>query len=147
MNCFGSIPSWGDKFYEATTPSKISGRLSVCWTCGVLDRRSSGWQNRSRKPARNVMQLLTVRGFASTEPRLTLFREKCKTEVGLLDRRILPQYVKRGVNSLKDDVKFVHGVTTKVRALVQDEIRDWKPIVPQRKPKSRSKHKVNDGRL
>jgi hypothetical protein len=114
------------------------------WSIGPKEQRLAK-QIAEARAKRNAVAHL--RGFASTEPRLALFREKCKTEVGLLDRRILPQYVKRGVNSLKDDVKFVHGVTTKVRALVQDEIRDWKPIVPQRKPKSRSKHKVNDGRL
>jgi hypothetical protein len=76
-----------------------------------------------------------------TDVRLQLVREKRQTEVGLLDRRILPQFAKRGVGALRQDAKFINGITAKVRTLqkqVLAELEPWVKVVPHKLPKSSS---------
>ena len=68
---------------------------------------------------------------------LVAVREERMTDAGMLDRRILPGRQTRTVKSFSDDVRYIHAVTKRVRALkreVEIELQAWKRICPARKP-------------
>jgi hypothetical protein len=70
--------------------------------------------------------------------RLRLVREKRPTAVGVLDRRILPEFAKVRIAQFQKDASYIHKVTARVRALqkhVAVVLRAWPKIVPSRLPR------------
>jgi hypothetical protein len=70
--------------------------------------------------------------------RLRITKGERQTNVGPLDRRIIPQASAITAKSLRRDAVLIYGVTERVRALkkhVSGELKAWRKIIPSRLPR------------
>jgi len=83
--------------------------------------------------------------YRKNDYRLRLARDVRDTDVGALDRRIMPDFAKIGIGKLRSDAKFIISVSLRVSALLKQirvALKPWPEIDPARHPKRpRAPHK------
>jgi hypothetical protein len=129
------LGAWGSSIQITSAPTQLSKRIETAYT------------------KRNAIAHGVWVRLKGNDYRLRRVREKRTTDVGELDRRIMPQFAKVTLKQLKKDAQFINAVGSEIQKLikeVRDSLKAWPKTDPSRAPQHpgsrRGRRKKQDAR-